>query len=69
MPEEREGTIYLYKNQGLFRRDSYNYLKAIRNVENTMNDCNAWGYYSPNYNFTPYKIPWYNIAFKIQRLW
>ncbi len=69
MPEEHDGTIYLYKKQGLFIGDSYNYLKAIRNVEKTMNDCNTRGYYSPNYNFKPYEVPWYNIIYKILRLW
>lgn len=69
MPEERDGTIYLYENRGLFAGDEYKYFQAIRNVEGIMNNCNEWGYYVPAYNFAPYQVPWYDFFRGIHRRW
>jgi hypothetical protein len=40
MPEERLGVIHQYKNQSLYRNDSYNYLKAKGNTESFIDSYN-----------------------------
>ena len=69
MPEERLGVIHQYKNQGLYRKDIYNYLKAIGNTESFINSYNNSGLYNTPYPYTPYSPSWWHFIYKIPRRW
>jgi len=67
-PEERLGVIHQYKNQGLYYRDKYNYLNAIRETERNLNLFNE-GLYNTPYSFTPFRSKWSHFIYKIPRRW
>jgi len=68
MPEERLGVIHQYKNQGLYRKDSYNYLNAIGTTESFIDSYNM-GLYNTPYSYTPYSTSWWHFVYKIPRRW
>jgi hypothetical protein len=65
-PEERQGTIHQYKNNGLYRSEK-NFLQLIENTEIEINTIQ--GLYNSPYNYVPFESKWWHFVYRTQRKW